>query len=95
MAANATAGFTWENMKWSLVFIFLIASSVLIHELAHYWVAKKMELQSASVTFLPVGGYSTYESLPAGKKAEIWIHISGPLANLVIAGVLLPFIQNE
>ncbi|MDE3214470.1 MAG: hypothetical protein KGM98_14660 [Bacteroidota bacterium] len=95
VAANAAGGFFWENIKWSLVFILLIALSILIHELAHYWMAKKMGLQASTITFLPVGGLSTYEGLPAGKRAEILTDITGPLANLIIAGILLPFIQNQ
>jgi Zn-dependent protease len=95
IATNAVEGFTWHYIKWSLIFIVLIFFSVLVHELVHYWVAKRLGVQTTEINFLPIGGISVCESFPKNKKSEIMISISGPLANLAIAGLLLPFVQNQ
>lgn len=95
IAANVVQGFTLHNVQWSLIFVALIFLSVIIHELAHYAIAKKLGVQAREINLLPVGGFATNESFPGSKRSEIMISIAGPLANLAIAGLLLPFIQNQ
>jgi Zn-dependent protease/predicted transcriptional regulator len=95
IAANAVSGITFDNIIWSLVFIVLVFGSVLIHELAHYRTARHFNVQTNEITLLPTGGISTYENFPKGPKEELLISLSGPAANLAIAGLLLPFIQSQ
>ena len=95
IAANAVQGYTLHNIQWSLIFVALIFLSVVIHELAHYWVAKRLGVQAREINLLPVGGIPANESFPGSKKSEIIISLAGPVANLAIAGLLLPFIQNQ
>ena len=95
IAANGVEGFTFHNIKWSLIFVALIFLSVIIHELAHYLVAKRLGVQATEINLLPVGGIPTNENFAMNKRSEILISIVGPLANLAIAGLLLPFIQNQ
>ncbi|MGN6248008.1 MAG: site-2 protease family protein [Ginsengibacter sp.] len=95
IAANAVQGFTWQNIQWSLIFVALIFLSVIIHDLAHYWVAKRQGVQAREINLLPVGGIPANESLAGSKKSEILISLAGPVANLAIAGLLLPFIQDQ
>jgi Zn-dependent protease/predicted transcriptional regulator len=95
IAANAVTGITFSNIIWSLVFIVLVFGSVLIHELAHYWAARLFNIHSNKITLLPTGGISSYETFPKNTKEELIINLSGPLVNLAIAGLLLPFIQSH
>lgn len=95
IAANAVYGLTFDNIIWSLVFIVLVFGSILIHELAHYWLARLFKINTSEITLLPTGGISQYEKLPKNAKEELLISIAGPLANLAIAGLLLPFIQGH
>ncbi len=95
IASNAVEGFTWNNINWSLIFIVLVFMSVIIHELATWLVARKFKIQTNEITLLPVGGIASYENFPKSRFEEIMISISGPLVNLAIAGLLLPFIQSE
>ena len=95
IAANAVEGFTLHNIKWSLIFVALIFLSVILHEMAHYLVAKRLGVQATEINLLPVGGIPTNESFPVNKRSEILISMVGPLANLAIAGLLLPFVQNR
>lgn len=95
LAANAVKGFTWNNIIWSLAFIVLVFLSVMIRELVHYWTCRKFTIQINEITFLPTGGISYFENFPKSPKEELLISLSGPLANLAIAGLLLPFIQDH
>ena len=93
IAANAVSGLTFDNIIWSLAFIMLVFGSVLIHELAHYWTARRFKIYTSEITLLPTGGISKYEIFPKNVKEELLISLAGPLVNLAIAGLLLPFIQ--
>ncbi|HET9055763.1 MAG TPA: site-2 protease family protein [Chitinophagaceae bacterium] len=95
IGANAVTGLVFEKIIWSLVFIALVFLSVTIHEMAHMLVAKSFNIETDEMTLLPVGGISYYGRLPKNTKEEILISMAGPAANLVIAGVLLPFIQEH
>lgn len=95
IAANAVNGLTFDNIIWSLVFIVLVFGSILVHELAHYWVARRFKIYTSEITLLPTGGISHYEQFPKNAKEELLISLAGPLANLAIAGLLLPFIQSH
>lgn len=95
IAANAVQGFTWPNIKWSLIFVVLILLSVVIHDLVHYWISKRLGIQATEISLLPVGSIQTNDSFPTTKSSELLINIAGPLANLAIAGLLLPFIQGH
>lgn len=95
IAANAVNGVTFEKIIWSLVFIVLVFGSILIHEMAHYWTARRFNIRTNEITLLPTGGVSSYENFPKNPKEELLISMAGPLANLAIAGLLLPFIQTH
>jgi len=95
IAANAADGLTFDKIIWSLVFIVLIFLSVLIHEMVHYLTARNFDVNTSEITLLPIGGISFYENFPKSPKEELIISLSGPFANLAIAGLLLPFIQTH
>jgi len=95
IAANAVNGLTFDKIVWTLVFIVLVFGSILIHELTHYWTAKRFKIYTSEITLLPTGGLSQYEIFPKNAKEELLISMAGPLANLAIAGLLLPFIQDH
>jgi Zn-dependent protease len=95
IAANAVTFLTFDKLVWSLAFIVLVFGSILVHELVHYWTAKRFKVFTNEITLLPTGGLSQYEIFPKNIKEELLIIMSGPFANLAIAGLLLPFIQNH
>ena len=95
IAANAVTGQKFDEIIWSLVFILMVFFSILIHELSHYWTAKHFKIYTSEITLLPTGGLSRYEIFPNNAKDELLIGLAGPLSNLAIAGLLLPFIQDH
>ena len=76
-----------------LVLVALILASVVLHELAHAWVAIREGMRPKVVILLPTGGIPLTEDPPIpapSQKSEMWkrdlrIAIAGPLVNLGIA----------
>lgn len=73
------------------LFVTLVFSCVLLHELGHALVAKRFDVQTRDITLYPFGGIASIVSQPP-PRAELVIALAGPLVNLCIAGVLYPFI---
>jgi Zn-dependent protease/predicted transcriptional regulator len=69
---------------WALIFL-----CVLFHELAHSLVAKSYGLTVTSIVLLPIGGVSQIAEIPRDPFKEVAITVAGPVANFIIAGVLL------
>jgi hypothetical protein len=53
-----------------IIFVALILLSVIIYELAYYWIAKKMGAQATEINLLTVGGIQTIESFPGIKSRK-------------------------
>ncbi len=65
--------------------------SVLLHEVAHAMVAKRFQVRTLEVVMFPIGGLPRMErTLKPGE--EIWISISGPLVNALIASGLFGYL---
>jgi Zn-dependent protease/CBS domain-containing protein len=75
--------------------LFLIGMlvSVLLHEAAHAIVAKRMHVRMLEVVMFPIGGLPRMERTLTPAE-EIWISISGPLVNALIAAGLFTYIAN-
>jgi Zn-dependent protease/CBS domain-containing protein len=69
----------------------LLFVSVLIHELAHSFVARRRGMQVSSITLFLLGGVSNLEDEPEKPKAEFAMAIVGPLTSLVLAGIFWGF----
>jgi Zn-dependent protease/predicted transcriptional regulator len=95
LTVNLINGYVPEKTIWSFVFILLICLSVAMHELVKYWVALHFKIKVNEIILLPTGGVSSFETFPDNFKKETLISIAGPLTNLAIAGLLLPFIQDH
>ena len=63
----------------------LLFVSVLFHELAHSFVAKKYKLSIESITLFIFGGVAQMKSEPPHPKAEFRIAIAGPLSSFFLS----------
>lgn len=68
---------------------FLLFASVLLHELAHSWVALRSGIGIRSITLFLFGGLAQMSRPPPDPKAEFRIAIAGPCASLVLAAFFL------
>lgn len=73
------------------LFVIVIFACVLLHELGHALVGKRLGVLTKDITLYPFGGVASITSQPA-PKAELLIAISGPLVNVVIALAMYPWI---
>jgi Zn-dependent protease/CBS domain-containing protein len=77
------------TLAWVLgvVASILLFTSVLIHELAHSFVAKSRGLEVSSITLFIFGGVSNLASEPQSARTEFWVAVVGPITSFVIAAV--------
>ena len=67
-----------------IVVLFLF---VLLHELGHSLVARRLGIEISDITLLPIGGMARMKSLPEKALDEVKISIAGPPVNLVLAAI--------
>jgi Zn-dependent protease len=76
------------------LFIFALVASVLLHELGHAFVSSLYGIRTEEIIMFPIGGVSRLQR-PAKPSEEFWIALTGPVVNLVIAGVILAFLYSR
>ncbi len=79
---NHSTSIYWILGIISAVFLFV---SVLLHELSHSVVAKRMKLKVASITLFFFGGVASISEEHITPKKEFLMAIAGPLLSLVLA----------
>jgi Zn-dependent protease len=93
-AAKKT-GEVWSGVQAGLLAMGMVSTLfafVLLHELGHSLVAIRHGVRVQDITLLPIGGVSRLSEIPENPNVELKIAIVGPVVNLVIAAVLLPFV---
>ncbi len=82
----------WSMMRsgltaalWLSVYLLVLMSVVVIHELAHAVVARRFGVRVLDITLWPLGGMARLAEMPESPRAETWIALAGPLANFALA----------
>ena len=70
------------------LFILAIFACVVLHEFGHALTAKRFGVVTRDITLYPIGGVSSFESLPKKPRDELLISLAGPMVNVVIGSVL-------
>jgi Zn-dependent protease/predicted transcriptional regulator len=71
----------------SVVYIFALFASVLLHELGHVAVSKRYGIKTLEIIMFPIGGLARLERLPKPHE-ELWIALAGPAVNILIAAAI-------
>jgi len=70
------------------VMILILFACVLLHELGHTLMAKRLGIRATDIVLSPIGGLARLESMHAYPKKEIAISLAGPFVNLILALLL-------
>ena len=77
----------WLGGLWGLLAVGLTFSSVLVHELGHAVVARKLGVPVSAIGLHFFGGAAQMSGHPRTAKDEILIAAAGPAVSLVLAGL--------
>ncbi len=80
----------WSKQEaWtaSVITVLLFFSSILLHELSHSLVARRLGLPVNSITLFIFGGVSALGEEPSSAKQEFRVAIVGPLTSFALAAV--------
>ncbi|MFM7148255.1 MAG: site-2 protease family protein [Gemmataceae bacterium] len=80
----------YDNGAWRAVELLGFFLLVLGHELGHLLALRAVKGEASSIVLWPLGGVHSVE-IPAKPWPTICHAAGGPLANLLLAGLLLPF----
>ncbi|WP_159610232.1 site-2 protease family protein [Glutamicibacter sp. JC586] len=72
----------------------VIAVAVLIHEVAHAMTARAFKWPDAHIVLTLMGGHTQFGSFKAKPGASLWVALSGPVSNFVLAGIGWLVLQN-
>lgn len=63
----------------------VLFASVVAHELAHAWAARRFGVRTSAITLFLLGGIATLEDEPATPRADALVAVAGPVMSVAIA----------
>jgi Zn-dependent protease len=90
---NFLSGWEGNQILWSFFLLVAGTCSILIHEAAHISVARHFGYKTSKLVLLPAGDMTDMDLSRGAAGKGMLISIAGPVANLLIAGILLLFIH--
>ena len=76
------------------LFLLGLFASVLLHEMAHAFVAARFGVRTTEIVMFPIGGLSRMER-PLRPTEELIVSLAGPFMNLLIAAGLLSYLYSS
>jgi Zn-dependent protease len=86
--AYAVAGATPAGVVFNLAMVVAVFATIVVHELGHAVVARRLGGVTREITLLPIGGIASMERVPERPGDELAVALVGPAINLGLALVL-------
>lgn len=77
------------TMAWSVSFVLLLFTVVVLHELGHCLMARRYGIRTNRILLLPIGGMAEFDTIPREPRRELAIAVAGPAVNYALIAVLL------
>jgi Zn-dependent protease len=88
-------GIVWSNAGWLSGWICLVFLTVLLHELGHALMARRLGIGTEKIVLYPIGGGAFLTHLPEEASREIKIAVAGPAVNFFLAALAAVFIWGS
>jgi len=75
----------WPGALFGIAFIAVLFLCIVLHELAHSFVAMVYGVRVREIELSPIGGVAKMDAMPEKPHQELAMALAGPLVNLVIA----------
>jgi Zn-dependent protease len=84
----------WPGVAWSLAFVAMLFTCIVMHELGHSLTARRFGIGVPRILLLPIGGMAEFESIPRQPRRELLITLAGPAVNFAIVLALWPWVTT-
>ncbi|MCU0859301.1 MAG: site-2 protease family protein, partial [Thermoplasmata archaeon] len=74
----------WIKYAWGTAAAVLFFATILVHELAHSYVALRFGVRIKSITLMLFGGIAAMEEVPKKPLQELKMALAGPMSSLAI-----------
>ncbi|MEL6276025.1 MAG: M50 family metallopeptidase, partial [Bacteroidota bacterium] len=88
-------GMRWDRVGWVGGVIILLFGFVLVHELGHALTARAFGKPTEKILLFPLGGGAYIREQPTKIWQEILVYFGGPMANVLLALLVLPVLIQD